>query len=121
MFLLYLPACLLGERKTVALQINARRYVLFTEQGAKIHKGDSPGGIPADAWVLSDSMGMDEDQPCSAFLFSDAHLVHTSSPADSICKGWTKQLTAARHLMDLWSEDELKCLLYVRVVCSILH
>jgi len=119
MFLLYLLARLLGERKTVALQISARRYVLFTEQGANIYKGDSPSGIPPGAWVLSDSLGKDEIQPCSAFLFSDAYLVHTSSPAAHIWKDWTKQVDAMMHVMDLWSE-EFKHLLYVRVVYSVL-
>jgi hypothetical protein len=79
MFLLYLLARLLGERKPVALQISARRYVLSTEQGANIYKGDSPGGIPPGVWALSDSMGRGEIQPCSAFLFSDAYLVHYQS------------------------------------------
>jgi len=117
MFLLYLLARLLGERKTAALQISPRRYVLFTEQGASAHKGDSP---PADAWALSDSLGTDE-MPCSAFQFSDACLIHTNSPAARKWKEWTKQLTAIRHVMDIWSEEEFKCLLYVRVVYSVLH
>ena len=123
MFLLYLLVRLLGERKTVALQFSARHYVLFNEQGINIRKGDStvPSGSLADAWVLSDSMGMEEIQPCSAFRFSEACLVHTSSPAARDWKDWTKQLAATRHIMDLWTEEEFQCLLYARVVCSILR
>ena len=120
MFLLYLLARLLGERKAAAVQISSQRYVLFTEQGASMHKGDSIGGIPADAWALSDSMGTDQT-PCSAFQFSDAHLVHTSSPAARKWKEWKKQLGATIHVMDIWSEEEFKCLLYVGVVYSVLH
>ena len=122
MFLFYLLICLLGKRKTVALQFSARRYVLFNEQGVNICEGDSPhsSGLPADAWVLSDSMGLDEIQPCSAFRFSEACLVHTSLPAARNWKDWTKQLGATRHVMDLWDEEEFQRLLYVRVVYSIL-
>jgi hypothetical protein len=115
MFLLYLLARLLGEKETVALQISARRYVHFIEHGATIHKGEALGAIPAGAWVLSDST--EEIQPCSAFRFSDAHLVHTSSPA---AVNWKKQLSATRHIMDIWRE-EFERLLYVRVVYFILH
>jgi hypothetical protein len=119
MFLLYLRARLLGEKKTVALQISARRYVLFTEHGATIHKGEALGAIPAGAWVLSDST--EEIQPCSAFRFSDAHLVHTNSPAAINWKDWVKQLSATRYIMDIWREEEFERLLYVRVVYFILH
>jgi len=123
MFLLYLLVRLLGERKSVALQFSARRYVLFNEQGINIRNGESPdsSGILAGAWVLSDSMGADEIQPCSAFRFSETCLVHTSAPAARNWKDWTKQLGATRHVMDLWTEEEFQRLLYVRVVYSILH
>ena len=122
MFLIYLLARLLCNRQTVALQISARHYVLFTEQGATIHEGDKPGGIPKDVWALSDTLGMAETHPCSAFLFSQhAHLVHTSSPAARNSKDWVKQISATEHIMDLWSEKEVERLLYVMVLCSVLH
>ena len=112
---MYLLARLLQEKNVVALQIGPDSVILFDEHG--IH----PRGatlrttkLPRGAWALSDSYGTEEVNPCPAFQFSTAHLVHTSSPARNRWKSWMGKLSGIRFVMDVWPVDELRKLLYVR-------
>ncbi len=114
-FLLFLLVHLLRERIPVALQIDAKKFVLFDNHGARIYKTDSTyaSAIPKGAWTLSDSSGAEQLEPCAAFKYSKAHIVHTSSPASHRWKEWVKQIGATRYIMDVWSSEELRGLLYV--------
>ena len=120
-FLLCLLVHLLQERVPVALQIDAKNFVLFDSRGAHIYKTDSidASAIPEGAWALSDSG--DQLEPCAAFRHSDAHIVHTSSPTSHRWKEWVKQMSATRYIMDVWSSEELRGLLYVGRLTPFIH
>ena len=119
--MLYLLARLLGEKKIVALQTSANRFVILDQGGVTMYETESGAPIPARAWALSDSAGDGQIQPCSDFRDSKAHVVHTSSPAQRNWKHWVKQLTANKYVMDMWNEQELQQLLCVRSISSVLH
>lgn len=111
--MLFLLARLLQEENVVALQTGNDSVILFDrhgvhQHGATLHAIELPHG----AWALSDSHGTDEINPCPAFQFSDAHLVHTGPPGN-YWKGWMSHLAGIRFLMDVWPAEELKKLLYV--------
>lgn len=112
LFLLYILARRLHERQPVALQVDASNFALFDKGGASLHESSPISAylIPEGAWALSDSSGGEVVEPCSAFKWHRTHIVHTSSPAS--CH-WTKDVFAIRHVMDIWSLEELQTLLYV--------
>jgi len=115
MFLLCLLVYLLQEQLPVALQIDAHEFVLFDNRGVRSYQTISryASAIPNGAWTLSDSSGEQQLEPCAAFKYSKAHIIHTSSPAAHRWKEWEKQLGATRYIMDVWHLEELRGLLYV--------
>jgi hypothetical protein len=114
MFLLYLLVRRLQERKPVAFQINSNTFAIFDEHGVSLHTSslDSAFLIPEDAWALSNS-GEGDGSPCSAFIQRRPHIVHASSPASNCWEGWVTRLSARKYVMDVWSLDEFRTLLYV--------
>jgi hypothetical protein len=109
-FLLCLLDYLLRERIPVALQIDAKNFVLFDNHGTRIYKTIQhmyAPLIPKGAWTLSDSSGAEQLKPCAAFKYSKAHIVHTSSPASHRWKEWVKQIGATRYITNVWSSEEL--------------
>ncbi|KAF8330657.1 hypothetical protein F5887DRAFT_1178530 [Amanita rubescens] len=113
LFLFYVLARRLHERKPVAFQISPDEFALFGQDGVSLHPaGRGPGCVPEDTWALSDS-----DPPgvqtglCIAFLQPAFHVIHTSSPSSSRWKNWVKRLGADKYIMDVWSLGELQTLL----------
>ncbi|KAF8521600.1 hypothetical protein BU17DRAFT_64826 [Hysterangium stoloniferum] len=108
LFLLYLL-------EPVALQIDAKEFVLFSEDGVSRHSGGawSADDIPKGAWVLSDSSDELQLGPCVAFQSPRVHVIHTSSPSSRRRKGWVKRLSAGIYIMDIWSLEELRTLFIV--------
>jgi len=114
---MYLLVRRLQERQPVALQMNSNTFALFDEHGVSLHISsnlDSAFLIPKDAWALSDS-GEGDGSPCSAFKqrCHGPHIVHTSLPASNRWERWTDHLSARKYVMDVWSLDEFRTLLYV--------
>jgi len=114
MFLLYLLVRRLQERKPVALQMNPTTFAIFDEHGVSLHTSslDSAFLIPKDAWALSDS-GEGDSSPCPAFKQRHPHIVHAIFPASNRWGGWVNRLSARKYVMDVWSLDESRTLLYV--------
>ena len=102
--------------QAVALQINVDHFVLFDEGGIRKHGKHDDFAIPKGTWTLSDSQSF---EPCTAFQYSEGHLLHTSSPAQDRWKEWVKQLSAKVYVMDVWSLEEFRTLLYVLVFSTL--
>ena len=117
---MYLLARLLREKQIVCLQTSLDEFIIFDEGGVTRHTTYSGIHIPDRVWALSDSVGNGQMQPCSAFQYSKAHMVHTSSPAQRNWKHWVKQLSANKYVMDMWNEQELRQLLCVKSIFSVL-
>lgn len=109
LFLFYVLVRRLQERKTVALQINRQQFALFDERGVCLHSSICDY-VPEGAWALSDQTG--EHELC-AFTYPFAHVIRTGYPAAHGWKGWVKRLSARQYIMDVWSLQEFRTLLYM--------
>jgi hypothetical protein len=95
--LLYTLIRRLELREPVALQVTTTQFVIFYQDGVKL----------SESVDLAPSYTGESHQPCIAFQYSIAHVIHTSS------KQWVKHLSASVYFMDVWSQEELQVLLYV--------
>ena len=121
LFLLYVLARRLHQRKPVAFQIDGKKYALFRPDGVTLHDSSSRNNhVPKDTWALSDAdTSPERNQICFAFLQSEFHIIHTSSPSSSRWKSWVKRVGAGKYIMDVWSLQEVQTLLCV-VLCTTL-
>ena len=116
MFLFYVLFRCLSARQPVAMEFIDNLYFLFTEQGVHSYKN----GIRLDptfhVWALSNSSGTFSG-PSVAFVMAPedrVYLIQANSPRRSRWKAWVKEREADVYVMDVWMDDELRSLGYVK-------
>ncbi|TFK82092.1 hypothetical protein K466DRAFT_603955 [Polyporus arcularius HHB13444] len=83
------------ERKLpTAIHLSGDRFVVFDDEGATVRDARNRADLSRDYWALSDS-NHDIRQPCRAFRFSNARVIHTTPPRPDRCKEWKKQHSAS--------------------------
>ncbi|KAK2459274.1 hypothetical protein APHAL10511_008695, partial [Amanita phalloides] len=113
LFLFYVLARRLHERKPVAFQIDNHVFALFGQGGVTLHstsRKTSRKYVSEGTWALSDSDASNRSGLCMAFQQPTFHVIHTSSPSSPRWKNWVKRLGADKYIMDVWSLEELKTL-----------
>lgn len=97
----------------VAVQIDAHTIILFEGKQPRHLDTRSEVQLPHDCWALLD-LDLNLVTPCEAFLSSNAFIIMTSEPATRRWKGFRKQYGADLYIMDVWTDDELRKLLWVK-------
>ena len=109
-FLFYLLLHRLERGLPTAVQLNAKGYFIFDEQGAMFYLLDTHGlGLDA-CWALADSNEF-VDQPCEPFITRAKFTIQMSSPKPERWKEWTKQRYGVCFIMDLPTVPEIAAIM----------
>lgn len=114
--LLYFLVRRLSEKLPTAYQRAPGYYFFFTSEGVKrLNDNDPPPEIVGtQVWALTDS-NQSLSAPSGGFSLSHTphFLIQASSPNQTRYKAWTKERGAVFAMMDVWSWEEMKKLMYV--------
>jgi hypothetical protein len=114
----------LRKRQPVAVQVSwgdrPDAYILLLKDGVTEHECTDlaiEDHVP-DLWAFSDSR-LSVQIPTSAFLDTlGVWVFQTTSPAEKRWKNWTKERQVQLYIMDLWSVEEIRDLVYVVLVIA---
>jgi hypothetical protein len=121
-FLFYCLLRRLCEKKTTALHVKEKDFVIFADSeagGIQIYDTAvaRSHNIPKRSWALSDS-NVETRHPCSAFLEASNErkvlTVQATSPVKERWYEWRKQLHGDVYYMNVFTEDEMVALGLVR-------
>ncbi|KAI9462558.1 hypothetical protein HD554DRAFT_2316305 [Boletus coccyginus] len=109
----------LREKQPVAVEIAwgdlPGAYVLFSKHGVGIHdhSDSSLNAYVPDIWPFSDSTVV-TPIPTPAFLVAPyLRVFQTIYPAQSCWRHWTKERQVKLYIMDLWTVEEIKDLVFI--------
>ncbi|KXS13829.1 hypothetical protein M427DRAFT_58081 [Gonapodya prolifera JEL478] len=113
LFLYYVLAIRLSQRKPTAFQETKNNFVYFQSTGVTLH-GAWDEFTPADGtWALSDSQE-DVEPPCRAFVREPRLIiVQATSPKEDRYKEWIKQTDGVVYWMNPWTWPEMWFVGYV--------
>ncbi|KAI0742047.1 hypothetical protein C8Q80DRAFT_173093 [Daedaleopsis nitida] len=105
-FLLYLLLYRLERKLPTAAQFNAEHYIIFDDEGARVHNLNEEDPHLKNCWALADS-NVAVTHPCANFRTDAWFVIQATSPKLERWKEWLKQKEGQKVIMDLPTTMEI--------------